>query len=142
MGTRTCCGWIPHTLWTRLILAQSVAHAQRHPEFLLMWSPSKQMLTSSSPTSSLAQLVRLCLLDQLRVRHQLQARHQAQLRAQVIVQEVPWMHALISAQLMSLPSVSSLARGVAKVSWSDLTGYLFAGSPFVSIFHMFMSLPY
>merc|ERR1711862_408426 len=93
-----------------------------------MWSPSKQMLTSSSPTSSLAQLVRLCLLDQL--------------RAQVIVQEVPWMHALISAQLMSLPSVSSLARGVAKVSWSDLTGYLFAGSPFVSIFHMFMSLPY
>merc|ERR1711982_156269 len=129
---RTCCGWIPHTLWTRLILAQSVAHAQRHPEFLLMWSPSKQMLTSSSPTSSLAQLVRLCLLDQL----------QAQLQAQVIVQEVPWMHALISAQLMSLPSVSSLARGVAKVWWSDLTGYLFAGSPFVSIFHMFMSLPY
>merc|ERR1739845_68102 len=119
---RTCCGWIPHTLWTRLILAQSVAHARRHPEFLLMWSPSKQMLTSSSPTSSLAQLVRQCLLDQLQVRHQL---HQAQLQARVVVQEVPWMHALISAQLMSLPSVLSLARGVAKVSWSDLTHLLF-----------------
>merc|ERR1712203_53786 len=70
--------------------------------------------------SRLAPLAPLCLMDRLQHRRQPQLRRQLQRHLQVVVQEVLWMHALTSAQAMSLPSVSSLARGDAKALLSDL----------------------
>merc|ERR1712203_1063922 len=72
-----------------------------------------------------------CLMDRLQHRRQPQLRRQLQRHLQVVVQEVLWMHALTSAQVMSLPSASSLARGDAKAWLSDLFD-----KPFVVAFHM------
>merc|ERR1712043_18534 len=117
----TCCGWTPHTQWIPAILVLTVVHAPPLLVCLPMWNPSRQMLMSSSRTSSLDQLAPQ-FLAQHQALHQVQHRHLQLLHLpqhHLIVLVVLWTIASICALLMSLRSVWSLANAGVLVCSSE-----------------------